>query len=77
MLIFNMETSASLFYHMMCLGIFLLLFIDMIASDSCWILLSLLFVVMLFKTRLRMERIFRDGLNPYTHITYICRFILI
>ena len=40
MLIFNMETSASLFYHMMCLGIFLLLFIDMIASDSCWILLS-------------------------------------
>ncbi|KAK8794490.1 hypothetical protein WA171_003612 [Blastocystis sp. BT1] len=60
MLIFNMETSASLFYHMMCLGIFLLLFIDMIASDS----------FMLFKTRLRMERIFRDGLNPYTHITF-------
>lgn len=76
MLIFNVETSAPFFYHIMCLGIFVLLFIDMLVSDSCTVILFHSCIVIIFKTRLRMERIFRDGLNPYTHLTYMFCFFL-
>ena len=57
MLIFNVETSAPFFYHIMCLGIFVLLFIDMLVSDSCTVILFHSCIVIIFKTRLRMERI--------------------
>ncbi|KAK8810967.1 hypothetical protein WA556_004109 [Blastocystis sp. ATCC 50177/Nand II] len=59
LLIYNVEKTSPVLFHALCLLLFLLLAAEMAVTVHYAI----------FKTRMKLERMFRDGLDPYAHPT--------
>lgn len=55
-----MERSNPLFYHALCILVFAVMIGEMFLTLN----------YALFKTRIKMERMYRDGLNPFVHPTF-------
>ncbi|OAO12100.1 hypothetical protein AV274_6235 [Blastocystis sp. ATCC 50177/Nand II] len=60
LLIYNVEKTSPVLFHALCLLLFLLLAAEMAVTVHYAI----------FKTRMKLERMFRDGLDPYAHPTF-------
>ena len=68
--VFNIEKSNAFFFHLLCLIVFAIMLYEMILVSNCLLFSSLnQRVDALFKTKIKMERMYRDGLNPYVHPT--------